>query len=402
MRKVKRSAFLAGGCALMGGGLLLAGAARADVTSTNSAGLVVFPKLVVDTRSDGSTDTIIQLTNTSSQAVNVRCFLVNANGHCSNTGDICNPEGDPKESDCGSLEQCVPGWQETDFRLRLTPKQPIMWTVSRGLEKLPLADAPTNGFFNDGNIVPAPEDPMVGELKCVQVGEDEAPVDRNDLKGEATIERVAPVKVSAPAEELYVDSRGYNAIGIQAIEGENDGNNTLVLGQEYSACPSVLVLDHFFDDAEVPADTNQDVRTHLTLVPCSEDFNLQAPISTTVQFLVFNEFEQRFSTSRSIRCFSEIVLSDIDTRAGYDGDAQSIFNVKVQGTLTGQTLIRGVADSATTYGHGLLGIAEEFHSGSFPSGAPDGPVYSSAFVAHQRGARTQLDYVYLPEAAPAQ
>ncbi len=207
---------------------------------------------------------------------------------------------------------------------------------------------------------------MVGELKCVQVGDDEAPVDRNDLKGEATIERVAPVKVSVPAEELYVDSRGYNAIGIQAIEGENDGNNTLVLGQEYSACPNVLVLDHFFDDAEVPADTNQDVRTHLTLVPCSEDFNLQAPISTTVQFLVFNEFEQRFSTSRSIRCFSEIVLSDIDTRAGYDGDAQSIFNVKVQGTLTGQTLIRGVADSATTYGHGLLGIAEEFHSGSFP------------------------------------
>ncbi len=98
MRKVKRSAFLAGGCALMGGGLLLAGAARADVTSTNSAGLVVFPKLVVDTRGDGRTDTIIQLTNTSSQAVNVRCFLVNANGHCSNTGDICNPEGDPKES----------------------------------------------------------------------------------------------------------------------------------------------------------------------------------------------------------------------------------------------------------------------------------------------------------------
>ncbi len=48
----------------------------------------------------------------------------------------------------------MPGWQETDFRLRLTPKQPIMWTVSRGLEKLPLADVPTNGFFNDGNIVP--------------------------------------------------------------------------------------------------------------------------------------------------------------------------------------------------------------------------------------------------------
>ena len=400
MRKVKRSAFLAGGCALLGGSLLLAGVARADVTSTNSAGLLVFPKLVVDTHGDAGTDTIIQLTNTSSQAVNVRCFLVNANGHCSNSGEICNPEGDPEQNPCGK-ELCVPGWQETDFRLRLTPKQPIMWTVSSGLEKLPLADAPNNGYFNDGNIVPAPENPMVGELKCVQVGEDEAPVDRNDLKGEVTIETVVSSAALQP-DGLHVDSRGYNAIGIQAIEGENDGNNTLVLGQEYNACPNVLVLDHFFDDAEEPSDVGHKVRTHLTLVPCSEDFNLQAPISTTVQFLVFNEFEQRFSTSRSIRCFSEIVLSDIDTRPGYEGDAQSIFNVNVQGTLTGQTLIRGVADSATSYGHGLLAIAEEFQCSGAARVEPTGPVFSSAFVAHQRGARTQLDYVYLPEAAPAQ
>ena len=221
MRKVNQSAFLAGGCALLGGGLLLAGVARADVTSTNGAGLVVFPKLVVDTRGSEATgtDTIIQLTNTSNEPVNVRCFLVNANGHCANSGTICNPEGDPKQNDCSEFEPCVPGWQETDFRLRLTPKQPIMWTVSNGLEKLPLADVPTNGYFNDGNIVPAPEDPMVGELKCVQVGEDEAPVDRNDLKGEATIETVASTSSVKANGEYYVDSRGYNAIGIRAIEG---------------------------------------------------------------------------------------------------------------------------------------------------------------------------------------
>ena len=65
-----------------------------------------------------------------------------------------------------------------------------------------------------------------------------------------------------------------------------------------------------------PSAVGATVRTHLTLVPCSEDFNLQAPITTAVQYLVFNEFEQRFSTSRSVRCFSEIVLSDIDTRPG--------------------------------------------------------------------------------------
>jgi len=150
--------------------------------------------------------------------------------------------------------------------------------------------------------------------------------------------------------------------------------------------------------------TDAPIRTIVTFVPCSEDLTATGSDQPNImlQFLVFNEFEQRFSTSRSIRCFSEIVLSDIDTRPGPHGDAQSIFNVNVQGTLTGQTLIRGVADSATTYGHGLLAIAEVFQCPSFTTPEPGVPIFSSAYVAHQRGARTQLDYVYLPEAAPAQ
>ena len=38
-----------------------------------------------------------------------------------------------------------------------------------------------------------------------------APVDRNDLKGEATI---------VAASTTGIDARGYNAIGIQAIAGQ--------------------------------------------------------------------------------------------------------------------------------------------------------------------------------------
>lgn len=143
------------------------------------------------------------------------------------------------------------------------------------------------------------------------------------------------------------------------------------------------------------------VRTYLTLVPCSEDFNLQVPIPTTVQYLVFNEFEQRFSTSRSVRCFSEIVLSDIDTRAGPTGDAQSIFNVRVQGTITGQTLIRGVADSNPRYGHCLLGVAEEFHCSTIDTcGTVSDDGFSAAFTLQKRGTRTQNDYIYLPAVTP--
>ena len=394
MRTVKWNHFLSGGLLFLGGVLLWASAARADVSSTNAAAILVFPKIVVDTTTETGevTDTIIQITNTSDAPVNVRCFWVDANGHCSNSGMICNPVGDPAASTCSPLEFCNPGWQETDFAFRLTPKQPIVFTASKGLPDLPLSDVPNDGQFSGGSILPVGEDPFVGELKCVEVGDDEHPIDHNDLKGEATIE-----EAEGPPQNLGVDSRGYNAIGIEAISGANDGDDTLVIGQEYNSCPNILILDHFFDDAREPSVNGQFVRTELTLVPCSEDFNLQAPITTTVQYLVFNEFEQRFSTSRSVRCFSEIVLSDIDTRPGPKGDQQSIFNVAVQGTLTGQTLIRGVADSATTYGHGLLAIAEELHR---PTAGEVDDELSAAFVTQQRGTRTQKDYIYLPAANP--
>jgi len=402
MRTVKWNPFLTGGVIVLGAILLCTAAARADVTSTNAAAILVFPKVVVDTTTytNDHTDTIIQITNTSDAPVNVRCFWVDANGHCSNSGKICNPVGDPLKTTCTQFEFCNPGWQETDFSFRLTPKQPISFTASEGLSNLPLSDIPNNGQFSGGSILPVQEDPFVGELKCVEVDDSEQPTDSNDLKGEATIEQVT----GAPT----VDSRGYNGVGIQAISGQNDGDDVLVLGTEYNSCPNILILDHFFDDATEPSSTHKKVRTHLTLVPCSEDFNLQAPITTTVQYLVFNEFEQRFSTSRSVRCFSEIVLSDIDTRPGATGDAQSIFNVAVQGTLTGQTLIRGVADAATTYGHGLLAIAEEFHCDAETGttvnadcGTHDGSnQFSAAYVTQQRGTRTQNDFIYLPAASP--
>lgn len=432
MRTVKWNPFLSGVCTVLGGLLLCGGAARADVSSTNPAAIVVYPKIVVDTTSaypDRVIDTVIQLTNTASYPVNVRCFYVNANGHCADFPfNVCDPYSDPptgpwalSSDPCpGSTNYCVPQWSETDFALRLTPNQPINWNASIGLDNLPLAPGcagtciggPTpgaecsvhgncgpgglcseecrgfggpGGQFNQGRIPPVSENPFQGELKCVQVGDDELPIDQNDLKGEATIQDIA----AGASSVSRVDIRGYNAIGIQAIEGQNNRDNTLVIGQEYNACPTNLLLDAFFDDAVEPS-TSSNVRTKLTLVPCSEDFNLQAPITTTVQFLVFNEFEQRFSTSRSMSCFIEIALSDIDTRLGPTGDAQSIFNVQVQGTLTGQIVIRGVADNHTDHGHGLLGIAEEFH----------GDYRSAAFTTVHRGTRTQNDVIVLPAAQP--
>jgi hypothetical protein len=244
-----------------------------------------------------------------------------------------------------------------------------------------------DGQFNaDSNIPPAPEVPFVGELKCFQVDEGDNPIARNDLKGEATF-------VTASGEEL--DAAQYNAVGIPATE-VNDGNDTLCLGgtegteecpePEYSGCPNVLILDHLFDNLEPPE--GDAVITLLDLVPCSEDFLHQATSKSTLQFLVFNEFEQRFSTSRRVNCFFETRLSDIDTRPGDGDDFVSIFNVAVEGTMAGQTRIRSVQTAETTVGHGMVGFALEIHD--------DGETYSAAFQLHQAGTRTQGDVIRAP------
>ena len=379
MRRLKREALAAAVCALA---LVLAGTARADVSSTRPAGLVIFPKVVF--LPDEGTDTEIQLSNTSGEPVFVRCYLVNANAHCSNLPtQVCS-----SDDDCGGVF-CLPGWIETDFRFTLTKFQPILWRLSEGLQSFPLDGAThttQDGQFNaDSNIPPAPESPFTGELKCFQVDEQDDPIARNDLKGEATVVR---------SSEENLDAEQYNAIGIPATD-VNDGNDVLCLGgteptddcpePEYSGCPSVLILDHLFDfDAPI----GDAVFTVLNLVPCSEDFLNQSTVKTTVQFLVFNEYEQRFSTSRRVNCLFETRLSDIDTRDGTADDVFSIFNAALQGTLSGQTRIRPVQTADTNVGHGMVGFAEEFHF--------DGELYSAAFQLHQVGRRTQGDIIRAP------
>src|SRR6185369_12937647 len=81
-------------------------------------------------------------------------------------------------------------------------------------------------------------------------------------------------------------------------------------------------------------------------------------VPTTAQFLVFNEFEQRTSTSTRVSCYTDLLLSDIDTRPSFsDDNSNSIFGIGVQGTLGGQSRIRGVATTEPDVGHGLLGVA---------------------------------------------
>jgi hypothetical protein len=170
-------------------------------------------------------------------------------------------------------------------------------------------------------------------------------------------------------------------------------------------------MDHFFDDAFVFSDNGEPtadsayVRSHLTVVPCSQNFLLQDPalFDTVIQFLVFNEFEQRFSTSRSVKCYRDFALSAIDTRQdrGLNDDnpasnnnLRSIFNVNVQGTLTGHTRMRPVDDGSPIHGNGLLGVVEEFHRTSRTSLSSTRA--SAAFQLHHVGERADNDIVQLP------
>ena len=347
------------------------------ITTVNSAAIVVYPSIRVDT--NNGVDTVVQLTNTIDSLVAVKCFYVNANGHCSNAPSrVCTQA--TTAQDCPLGGRCLEGWQETDFRFNLTKRQPISWSVDQGLPELPNNDVPGRGDppqFNEGSIPPAPEDPFTGELRCFQVDPgSEQPIDRNDLKGEATI-------VTSDTSDDEIDVRKYNAVGIPAIPGAQDGDpNTLNIGgpaAEYRGCPNVYTLDHFFEGAEVVTHNNTVVGTvnsSLSIVPCAADFLNQDLnlANATIQFLIFNEFEQRFSTSTKVTCYREVQLADIDTLPGPAGNPFSIFSIGTQGTLTGQSRLRAVAgpDEDGYQGRAVIMVLTENWASGFCAGAGAG------------------------------
>lgn len=405
---------------LVAGLVVLSGVATAhavaSVASDASGAIIIFPKIVVDTSGvfGDPTETEIQITNTSNSVISARCFWVNATSHCSNApATACTADSEVSGSPrCPPGGSCVAQWTENDFRFTLTKRQPIAFNAGEGLPIFPLADSSAIGGQNNNNsdgspsaIPPVGEDPFFGELKCVQVdpsdfrpsiGFNPGNNAGGDLAGHATIVR---------ADSATVDARKYNGVVLQSTT-INDGDETLNIGgpnAEYAGCPNVLILDHFFDNGNLQShrsggafQLSNDVTTDLTVVPCSEDFRLQENNlgGAVLQFLVFNEFEQRFSSSTSFTCFKEVQLSDIDTRAGTSDNPKSIFNVAVQGTLTGQTRIRSVINGDRA--NGVLGIAEIFTDCST---GPDGTC-SSAENLHIAGSRTQGDQLILSPELP--
>lgn len=411
--------------------------ARALSTSDTPAAILVWPKIVVDSAGrftdDAPTDTLIQLSNTSTTELKqAHCFYVNANSHCADSGAVC-----VEATDCpvggGGLAACLPGWSEIDFQVLLTRDQPLAWYASNGLQRgdFPLegpgkcSNIPARTCIRDSDcgppgtcvlgqtnlgsgVPPAPEDPFVGSMKCVEfnAANPPAPDATNTLKGEGSIVAVPPPAngscISAfdpfacctgPATGTCtsaVDVQKYNAVGLRATAALN-GDSVLQIGgpaasAEYQACPTTLILNHLFDGATDPISDSATIESDLTLVPCGDDFLRQIPGHVVAQFLVFNEFEQRFSTSRTVDCFFERELSNIDT----PNSSRSIFSAGVSGTIAGQTRIRGVGDAAT--GRGLIGVARVF----FENGEEGGAAYNLHEQGNPDFTTTQPDVITLP------
>jgi hypothetical protein len=384
-------------------------------------------------------DTLVQISNTASNNLKqAHCFWLNANSHCAdNPAAVCQGPQDCPSG--GGFAPCVAGWNEIDFNIFLTQDQPLGWYASEGLQrgdfalegpgvcdfppgKICVSDAQCAGSCMLGQsnigsgIPPVPEDPFIGSLKCVEYDPSNPPVPdqtatTNTLKGEGSLVAVAISGV--------IDVRKYNAVGLRAT-GTGDTDNVLTLGgpdAEYDSCAQTLVFDHMFDhatdpisvggicaggsnaqspcvdDVDCPGSTCDDsgssdsgmVTTELTLVPCGDNLLTREPGAVTAQFLVFNEFEQRFSTSRAIDAFYSSGISTIDTA----NPNRSIFSAGVSGTIAGQTRIRGVGDAAT--GRGLIGVAEMALETSDPD-ARSGVAYN----INQQGNSATADVITLP------
>lgn len=278
----------------------------AQVTTQESASILVFPKVVAD----GSWDTTIQIANGTNRPVSAVCYYVNA--------QLQFPEL-PE----GPLNERL--WIDTDFRIHLTRQQPTHWVVSRGrpVSESDPCDSTSPNCDAAGPIVgripPVPED-FIGELVCIELDASGAPWSGNGMRGQATLTHLVT------GEVVKYPALGLTGLPTNNANGElclgGDRSEQCALGAEYTGCPNRWTVSHPSDFDDRSTDGNAST-TRFTLVPCQQDFDSNVPGTATVTISITNEFELRFSASHQVRCWSDFSLPDISsvlTRDGLGGD----------------------------------------------------------------------------------
>ena len=356
MRGLKRNPWLFGLGVLLAVLVVYGGHARADVTTDQSASIIIFPKVIVD----GTRDTFIQIANTDNMQANAECVYINTAGTCSDTpAEACSVDTNCAANTCDTgsgtcvvtptqtcsvdtdcpPNVCVHQCTEVNFTIFLTGQQPTYWFASEGRMEVDLVDRGDErvmvigGGFSPGRIQPLPV-PFVGELKCIEIDASGAPVAQNSLKGEAIITASSP---GIPTTAGVGPISEYNAIGIQAsgapsleltgqtvcAGGDNaglpcsgalecpDGTCSSVT-TGYNACPAALYVNHYGVGA-IDSFTGAPSDTELTLVPCSELLEQQTPVHASAVFRITTELEQSVSCSVPFDCLLNARLSDLDT-----------------------------------------------------------------------------------------
>jgi len=340
--------------------LALSNPAVAQVTTERSASILIFPHVIAD----GTSDTIIQIINQTRNTRHARCFY---------------EEASPAPDD-------APRWVVVDFEIFLTPLQPTHWVVSRGrvVDASDVRCGPEirscDGAGFDPGEVPAPAAGFRGELVCVEVDASGFPVPGNALIGKATLQQLE-------SGDLVT----YSAIGLLGFDSNNMDNllclgegpsDTCPNGAEYAACPETWILNHPADTTGDPvADGGSAVTTHITVVPCTQDFQAQTAQPLTLQFLISNELEERFSASTTIACWADLPLTAIDAP---NRPERSVFHRNTLGTDYVQTRITTIDPT-----RGMAIVAHTFYG----SGAGESPVTSAATNVHSEGTSTEGDLI---------
>jgi hypothetical protein len=347
-----------GAAFLLSAAIVLQAAPSTATTTDEAAAIVTYPLIAVEPAN--GVDTFVQLVNDGDSPVDVKCFLDDQTRHCLTAGSRCLAD-----ADCPSGDSCaVPAAQVIEFDLTLTEGQPISWQALQGRATLPLP-------ANNGAIPPVPALPFRGVLRCLTM-EAGAPSDRNVLRGAATYERY-------DAPEATLDRARHNAVGNRAIPGASNGDTELVLGgpnPEYEGCANAVLMDFLFDFTLEPVRGDQILNT-LVAVPCAGTLWDAAPVagSAILQFLVYNEFEQPFSTSRVVEGQMVRPLSTIDTNQS----TRSIFSAGVAGTPGGRLRLTPVQS-------GVIAYAVEQHRDVLTDGRA-----SAAFDLATQGERSEAD-----------
>ncbi len=271
--------------------------------------MLIYPLIVVE--GGGATvDTRVEIVNLTARPIDLKCIYVPA-------------------QTCSGL----------DFHVRLTPNQPLSWLASRGL---------FSGFSSTA-VPPFSADRRAQVHRRARAGR--ASTFHNAIQGRAAV-------FGADGQTI-----GYSAVGFLRLSDGPLERHHPARRRDLFAVPGRAALRLPPSDRHI-----RRARARSSLAPCTEDLeNLGRRPTTTVQFLVVNEFEQHLSASTIVTCYARRTLRQI---------SQS-FTRATLGSETGHLIVRGVQSPV------LAMLVDHFQT---PGGAPARPATSRrcAAVARRR------------------